>query len=104
MKKLQSLCQRSAECPQCIVCCCRVFLCLPQSYLGHLDIPVTELIPQEIINLLYGDSKFIFIHVVCYVTDHGVEFGKNPFILEAELIKVCRFGDCLSFQVHHDET
>ena len=104
MKQFQSFCQGCTQCPECIVGCLRILVCFPETYLGHLDVPVTELVPQEIINLLYGDSKFVFIHVVCYITDHGVEFGKDPFVLEAEIIKVCRFGDCLAFQVHHDET
>ena len=104
MKKLQSLCQRSAECPQCIVCCCRVFLCLPQSYLCHLDIPVTELIPQEIIDLLYGNSKLIFIHILSNITDHGVQSGKDPFILVAQCVQVFRRCYCLALQVHHNET
>ncbi len=54
-----------------------VLLLLPEANFCHLDIPVTELIPQEVINLLYCDSKLIFVHVVCNFTDHCIELERS---------------------------
>ena len=39
------------------------FLC-KESWLCHLDIPVAEFIPEEIVYLLYRNAKLIAFHIV----------------------------------------
>ena len=36
------------------------------------EVSVAEFIPQEVINLLYCNTKFIFFHVLCSFADHCI--------------------------------
>ena len=103
MKKLQSLCQCCAKCPQSLICSLWIFLCFPKANLSDLNIPVTKLIPQEIINLLNCNTQFIFFHIVCYFFDHIIQSGKDPLILIAKRSNL-RFCYGFVFQVHKNKT
>ena len=49
MQQLQTGCKNGFQCPE---CCCLCLICIiPESWFYHLDIPVTELLPQEIVKL-----------------------------------------------------
>ena len=49
MQQLQTSCKDRLQCPE---CCCLCLVCvIPESWFYHLDIPVTELLPQEIVQL-----------------------------------------------------
>ena len=104
MKKFQSFGQGCSQSPECIICCFQIFICFPETNFRHLNVPVAEFIPQEVINFLYSDSKLVFIHIVCNITDYGVQLGKDPFVFKAEIIQICRLSYSLALQIHHNET
>ena len=83
MKKFQTFGQGCSQRPKCIVCCFRIFICFPETNFRHLNVPVAEFIPQEVINFLYSDSELIFIHILCNITNHSVQLGKDPFVFKA---------------------
>ena len=62
MEKLKSIDKNCLKCPKSSGLC--IVLIIPKSWLNHLDVPVTELLPEEIVKLRYSDSKLIFLHIV----------------------------------------
>ncbi len=74
-----------------------------QTRFYHLDVPVAELLPQEIVNLLYGNAELVAVHIVRHLTDQRIYLRKDPFICQCQAHPGFSDGLCF-FQVHHDET
>ena len=51
-----------------------------QTRLHHLDVPVAELLPDKVINLLNGDAELILIQVLGYFLCKRVYLGQNPLV------------------------
>ena len=60
------------QCPQSGVGVFRVLFLVKQTALGHLNVPVTELIPDKVKDLLYGDTELEFLHIGGYIADQIV--------------------------------
>ena len=75
-----------------------------QSRLHHLDVPVAELAPDKVIDLLDSDAQLKLFHVLGDIRYHMVELGQNPLILR---LKSLRHGRSIRLlpvlHVHHDE-
>ena len=100
MEKLKSFAHYINEnCTGCL-CLCAALL---KSDFGELNVPVTEQIPDEIIKLLYSDTKLEFIKIICNLFGEIIELRKNPFILEGKVSGNvrCLFVLC---KIHKDET
>ena len=52
----------------------------PESRFYHLDVPVAELLPDEIVNLLEGDSQLVLIHVLGNIFCQRVDLGEDPAV------------------------
>ena len=51
---------------------------VPESRFYHLDVPVAELLPDEIVNLLEGDSQLVLIHILSNIFCQRVDLGEDP--------------------------
>ena len=102
MQQLQRIDQHRLQGPQCSVLA-DCIVGIVQSGLYHLDIPVTELIPDEVINLLYGDTQFKVLHVVGHIADQSIQLGQDPLIHRLQCIR-SRGGNLLAVHVHHDKS
>ncbi len=78
MKKLKCLDQNCLKCPEC--CCLCLILIVVETRLNHLDIPVTELLPDEVVYLGYSDTKLELLHVVCHLFCKCVDLGQDPAV------------------------
>ena len=72
MQELQAALKDCLQGPQSRRVALRV-LCLVETGFDHFDIPVAELVPDEVMDLLDGDAQFKPVHVVCDIADHIVE-------------------------------
>ena len=57
------------------VCCSLILFCVPDPVFCKLYIPVTELIPDKVIDLLDRDSKLKLIHIFCYIFCKCIDCG-----------------------------
>ena len=92
MKQLQRIDQHCTECPECCIGRSRILLLCKQSRLYDLNIPVTELGPDKVIDLLYSDSQLVLLHILGNFLRQGIYLGKDPFICLFQFI-ICRFCD-----------
>ena len=102
MKQFQSSAKYRLQSPE---SCrfCGIFV-IVQTRFYHLDIPVTEFLPDKVVYFLYGDTHLIFFHVICYFFRNRIEHGKNPFV---HICHLCCRHLCRNFrflQIHHNET
>ncbi len=77
-----------------------------QTRLHHLDVPVAELLPDEVVDLLDSDTELIFVQILRYFLCQCIDLGENPFDLlpVSRLDRICS-GTALRFlDIHHDET
>ena len=72
MQELQAALKDCLQGPQSRRVALRV-LCLVETGFDHLNIPVAELVPDEIVDLLNGDTQFKPVHVVRDIADHIVK-------------------------------
>ena len=101
MQQFQGLDQNRFQGPECS-CLGGVFLG-PESRFYHLDVPVAELLPDEIVNLLEGDSQLVLIHVLGNIFCQRVDLGEDPAVSHLQVRKLhIRYRRFLN--VHHDET
>jgi len=68
-----------------------------------LYIPVTELIPDKVMNFLNCDTEFELIHVLCHFFCQTVYLGKDPSVCRFEQ-EVFRFFYNVLLHVHHDKS
>ena len=59
---------------------CRIFVLLVSADFCDLDVPVTELIPDEIVYFLYGDTELELVHILGCIFCQCIDFGNNPLI------------------------
>ena len=71
--------------------------------LGDLNVPVTELIPYEIVYLRKGNTQFEFIQVLCNILHQCIACRQNPLICRHQF-RGFRLRYILSFHIHKDET
>ena len=51
-----------------------------QGGLGHLDVPVAELSPDEVVDLLRGQIQFVIVQIVRHLPGDLVETGQDPLV------------------------
>ena len=59
------------------------FVCIRltvQTRLHHLDVPVAELLPDKVVDLLNCDTQLIFIQILRYLFCQRIYLGENPLI------------------------
>ena len=102
MQQLKCINKHTLKCPESrIHAFCIIGIVEPG--LNHLDIPITEFIPDEVIYLLYCNTKLKFVHVLSNIFDYGIELTYYPLIYRLKIL-IIRLGDGSAFHIHHDET
>ena len=71
---------------------------------GHLDIPVAEFLPDEIIDLLNGNAQLIAVHIVGDIRSQLIHLIQNPSVRGGELFRINGFRHFPSFHIHKDKT
>ena len=84
MKKLQRIAQNCFQSPEC--CCLGVVLVIVQPWFYHLDIPVTELLPDKVINFLDCNAQLVFIQVLRNLCCQGIYFGEYPLFCAGQCV------------------
>ena len=105
MKELERTDEDGLKRPECRLSAVSApILPVVEAGLDHLDIPVAELIPYEVVDLLHRDAQLEALHVVRDLTDNVVVAGQNPAVLGLKSLRQLR-GEALRFvfHVHHDE-
>ena len=102
MKHFQRICKNGLQGPKC--CCFCGILVIVKSWFYHFNIPVTELFPDEIINLLNCNTKLIFIQVLCYIFCQSVYLGQNPLISAGKGFQISLSRNLCFFQIHHNKS
>ena len=100
----RALDQNGLQCPAVLLPSC-VSSSLLQTRFYHLDVPVAELLPDEIVNLLYGDAQLVLVHVFGHILCQAVDLGQDPACLPSVRSSEdprCRTSRFL--HVHHDKT
>ena len=100
MQELKCVNQYRLQCPQCRILRNSVIRII-KSRFHHLNIPVTELVPDKVINLLDSDAKLEAFHIVCDLFDKTVQLGNNPAIHRLKGIQ--RLRDLFTLHIHHDK-
>ena len=101
MKHLQRTDQNRFQCPEC--CCLGTVSIAVKTGFYHLDIPVAELFPDEIINLGKCNTQFIFIQIFRNILSQSIYLGQNPFICCSQFGQLYILHLCF-IQIHHDKT
>ena len=102
MKQLQSISKNLLQRPQ-----SRTFgtVCIAvKSWFHHLDVPVAEFFPDEIIYLLHRNTQLIFVHVFGYIFCQSIYLRQDPFICACKFCKIHFFRNFRFLQVHHDKS
>ena len=103
MEQFECICKYRLQCPQRCIGRYRIFILFISTDLGNLNIPVAELIPDKIINFLYSDTEFEFVHIFSCILGKCIYPGEYPLICRVQFI--CgRLCDRHSFQIHHDKS
>ncbi len=100
MKQLHRPGQHAAEYPLGVFIILLVVLIL-QAWLDNLNIPVAEVIPNEVIQLLHRKAQLVLVDILRDRLHQAVELGHNPLVLERELFRQLRL---INRQVHLDKT
>ena len=58
----------------------------PESRFYHLDVPVAELLPDKVINLLQADAQLKLIQILGDILRQGVHLGQNPLVCHGQVI------------------
>lgn len=102
MQQLQSRDQNGLQRP----CGCRLAGCVVlgvEAGLHHLDIPVAELFPYEVIYLLQSDTQLVAVHIVGDILRQAVYLAQNPAIGVLQAIQ-SNIRGIYALHIHHDET
>ena len=83
MKELETADQDLLKSPERCQPACPV-VCLIQSGLDHLDIPVAEFVPHKVVDFLDSDTEFKFIHILCHGLHSVIEAGQDPLVLRCD--------------------
>ena len=102
MQKLQGFREDSTQSIESGICGRVLPLFICKSELGKLYIPVTELIPDKVVDFLYGDAKLIAIHVLGDFTNNRIQSGQNPAV-SREKFFLLRHPHTFLRKIHHDE-
>ncbi len=102
MQQLQSIDQDCLQRPEGRVLACGVVR-IVQAGLHHLNVPVAELIPEVVYDLLHCDAQLIALHIAGDILYQGVQLRQDPFVHRLQLGSG-RLRHGLAIHVHHDET
>ena len=69
---------------------------------GDLDIPVAEIIPQKVIELLHGDAKLEFLKILGDLLCHLVEGADDPAVGLRQVLRQAVFH-LMAFNIHADK-
>ena len=103
MKQFQRLSKHSFQYPQNAVRSFRIFFCVVDTVFRKLHIPVTEFIPDKVVDFLYRDTELVFVHILCHVFCQRVHRGQDPTVSRRKEC-VIRFVDNILLHIHKDET
>src|SRR5699024_7370613 len=102
VQQLQGIAQNCLQSPE---SCPFGAVCIAvKPWLHHLNIPVAEFFPDEIIYFLNSNAQFIFVHVFCHIFCQSIDFGQNPLICSCKFCKVHFSRNFCFFQVHHNKS
>ena len=103
MKELEASLQDSLQCPEGrhVALC---VLSLIESGLDHLNVPVAELVPDELVDFLNGNTQFEAVHVIRDIPDDIIESGEDPLVLGQQACRHFRRNLPVLGHIHHDET
>ena len=82
MQKLHGTGKNVNENILCNKICCRTRF--EESRLDNLDIPITENVPNEIIDLCQSYTDFVIIKVVRYFLNNGIVLRENPLVFKSK--------------------
>ena len=102
VQELQCLSQHGFQHPEHTVRCCPVFFRVIDPVFRELNIPVAELIPDEVINLLHGNAQLKLVHVFRHVFCKGVDPGQDPAVRRRQQGAV-RLLHHIFLHIHKDE-
>ena len=80
----------------------RGILPVPQTRLDHLDIPVAQLLPHEVVDLVQSYAQLEPVHIVRDILYQPVGLGQYPLIRQSEALR--SFYDRGISQIHHDKS
>ena len=103
MKQLQSDRQDIFQSEEGCVCGLRIRVLRIHTRLYHLDVPVTEFIPDKIVDLADCDAELVFFHILSDVLHEGVHERDDGSVLGVE-VAVLRIMEVEAIQVHLDES
>ena len=75
-----------------------------QTRLHHLDIPVAEFIPQEVIDLLNRDTQFKLVHVLSDFLRQRIDPGQDPAVGACQLRRIDRLRHFTLIEIHQYES
>ena len=103
VQKLQRILKHLPQNPQCVVGALGIFLGMIDTVLRKFDIPVAELVPQEIIDLRECDTKLELVHIFRHFFDQAVALRQDPAVARM-IVKILRLFQFLPAKVHQDES
>ena len=102
MQKLQGIGKHGLQSPKSRCLCSILFVV--KTRLHHFNIPVTEFLPDKVIDFLYCNSQLIFIQIFCNILCQCVDLGENPLVCTGKGGKVNLCRNLCFFQVHHNKS
>ena len=96
-------CQHACQCMnKYILCNLSVLIVRPiETVLSQFNIPVTEIIPGEVINVISGCPQFKLIQVPAYIFNGTVEAVENPAVCQSKIRRVRNEGFLIIVQIHN---
>ena len=79
---------------------------IPEPRLHHLDIPVTELLPEEAVDLIGSDTQLILLHILGNIPYKGVALTEDPAVCQRQVGQLHGIDGCRIrlVDIHQDET
>ena len=71
--------------------------------LHHLDIPVAEFLPDEVVDLLYGDAQLELLHIFRDFRRQHIDLVEHPAILQSQGTLLDLLRNLRRVQIHQDE-
>jgi hypothetical protein len=81
-----------------------LFIGTIQIFLGHFDVPVTKIVPNEIVKSTSGFAKFKAVKQTRNFFDRLVQSTQNPFVGKLPFLNVRQIFCRLFIEVHDYET
>ena len=103
VQELQRLSEYRLQHPEHTVRCRPVRCRVVDPVFRKLNIPVTELIPDEVINLLHGNAQLKLVHVFRHVFCKSVDPGQDPAVRRRQQGAV-RLLHYIFLHIHKDKT